>query len=66
MEEPGGFEPPMPHHSEGLAHADQNAGLRGYCTGMKAPLKRVEPMAAHLAPTNILTPRCPLDNSFHN
>jgi len=38
---------------EGLGHADRQAGLRGYCTGLMAPLKRksVEPIAAHLAPS---------------
>ena len=38
---------------KGLGHADRQAGLRGYCTGLMAPLKRksVEPMAAHLAPS---------------
>ena len=46
------FEGYMAHLSEGLGHADRHAGLRGYCTGLMAPLKRksVEPMAAHLAP----------------
>lgn len=46
------FERYMAHLSEGLGHADRHAGLRGYCTGLMAPLKRksVEPMAAHLAP----------------
>ena len=41
------------HLSEGLGHSDRHAGLRGYCTGLMAPLKRksVEPMASHLAPT---------------
>ena len=36
----------------GLGHTDRPAGLRGYCTGLMAPLKRksVEPMAQHLAP----------------
>ena len=46
------FERYMSHLSEGLGHADRHAGLRGYCTGLMAPLKRksAEPMAAHLAP----------------
>jgi len=53
MEELREFERYMSHLSEGLGHADRHAGLRGYCTGLMAPLKRksVEPMAAHLAPT---------------
>ena len=53
MEELREFERYMAHLSEGLGHADRHAGLRGYCTGLMAPLKRksVEPMAAHLAPT---------------
>src|SRR4249920_144204 len=47
------FERYLAHLGEGLGHADRQAGLRGYCTGLMAPLKRksVEPMAAHLAPT---------------
>ncbi len=53
MEELRDFERYMAHLSEGLGHADRHAGLRGYCTGLMAPLKRksVEPMASHLAPT---------------
>ncbi len=53
MEELREFERYMEHLSEGLGHADRHAGLRGYCTGLMAPLKRksVEPMASHLAPT---------------
>ena len=52
MEELREFERYMAHLSEGLGHSDRHAGLRGYCTGLMAPLKRksVEPMAAHLAP----------------
>ena len=52
MEELEEFERYMAHLSQGLEHADRHAGLRGYCTGLMAPLKRksVEPMAAHLAP----------------
>ena len=34
------FERYMSHLSEGLGHADRHAGLRGYCTGLMAPLKR--------------------------
>ena len=54
MDELQEFERYMVHLSEGLGHADRHAGLRGYCTGLMAPLKRksVEPMAAHLAPMN--------------
>jgi SRSO17 transposase len=53
MEELREFDRYMAHLSEGLGHADRHAGLRGYCTGLMAPLKRksVEPMASHLAPT---------------
>ena len=52
MEELREFERYMAHLSEGLGHSDRHAGLRGYCTGLMAPLDRksVEPMAAHLAP----------------
>ena len=52
MEELREFERYMTHLNEGLGHSDRHAGLRGYCTGLMAPLKRksVEPMAAHLAP----------------
>jgi SRSO17 transposase len=52
MEELREFECYLAHLSEGLGHADRHAGLRGYCTGLMAPLKRksVEPMASHLAP----------------
>jgi len=53
MEELREFDRYMAHLSEGLGHADRHAGLRGYCAGLMAPLKRksVEPMASHLAPT---------------
>ena len=53
MKEVQEFERYMGHLSEGLGHSDRHAGLRGYCTGLMAPLDRksVEPMAAHLAPT---------------
>jgi SRSO17 transposase len=53
MEELQEFERYLAHLGEGLGHADRQAGLRGYCTGLMAPLKRksVEPMAAHLAPS---------------
>ncbi len=45
----------LAHLGQGLGHADRQAGLRGYCAGLMAPLKRksVEPMAAHLAPQAI-------------
>ncbi len=53
MEELREFERYLAHLGAGLGHADRQAGLRGYCTGLMAPLKRksVEPMAAHLAPS---------------
>lgn len=46
------FERYLEHLGAGLKHADRQAGLRGYCTALMAPLARksVEPMAAHLAP----------------
>src|SRR5438477_1502665 len=46
------FERYMAHLCAGLGHSDRHAGLRGYCTGLMAPLQRksVEPMAAHVAP----------------
>lgn len=46
------FDRYLEHLSAGLGHADRHAGLRGYCAGLMAPLKRksVEPMASHLAP----------------
>ena len=49
MNELAEFERYLEHLGAGLGHA----GLRGYCTGLMAPLKRksVEPMAQHLAPT---------------
>ncbi|MBL8329801.1 MAG: transposase, partial [Rubrivivax sp.] len=42
------FERYMAHLCAGLGHLDRHAGLRGYCTGLMAPLKRksVEPMAS--------------------
>lgn len=50
-EELAEFERCMEHLCAGLGHTDRQVGLRGYCTGLMAPLKRksVEPMAAHLA-----------------
>ena len=53
MNELAEFERYLEHLGAGLGHADRHAGLRGYCTGLMAPLKRksVEPMAQHLAPT---------------
>jgi SRSO17 transposase len=49
------FDRYMDHLSEGLGHADRHAGLRGYCTGLMAPLARksVEPMAAHMDPLRV-------------
>ena len=46
------FDRYMAHLCAGLGHSDRHAGLRGYCTGLMAPLQRksVEPMAAHVAP----------------
>jgi SRSO17 transposase len=46
------FERNMARLCAGLGHSDGHAGLRGYCTGLMAPLacKRVDPTAAHLAP----------------
>ena len=53
MNELAEFERYLAHLGAGLGHSDREAGLRGYCTGLMAPLKRksVEPMAQHLAPT---------------
>ena len=53
MKELQEFERYLAHLGEGLGHADRQAGLRGYCTGLMSPLKRksVEPMASHLAPS---------------
>lgn len=52
MDELQEFERYLEHLGAGLGHADRQAGLRGYCAGLMAPLARksVEPMAAHLAP----------------
>lgn len=49
------FERYMAHLSEGLGHADRNAGLQGYCTGLLSALARksVEPMAAHVDPLKV-------------
>jgi len=46
------FERYLEHLSAGLGHADRQAGLRGYCTGLMLPLARksVEPMAARVDP----------------
>lgn len=53
MKELREFERYLAHLGAGLGHADRQAGLRGYCTGLMAPLERksVQPMAAHLAPS---------------
>jgi SRSO17 transposase len=52
MDELAEFEQYLEHLCAGLGHVDRHGGLRGYCAGLLAPLKRksVEPMAAHLAP----------------
>ena len=52
MKELAEFDRYTAHLCAGLGHSDRHAGLRGYCTGLMAPLARksVEPMAAHLAP----------------
>ena len=34
------FDRYLAHLGDGLGHADRQAGLRGYCTGLMAPLKR--------------------------
>lgn len=54
MEKLEEFERYLEHLNEGLGHADRRAGLKGYCAGLMAPLKRksVEPMAAHVEPGN--------------
>jgi len=46
------FDRYLAHLGGGLGHADRQAGLRGYCTRLMAPLKRksVAPMTAHQAP----------------
>ena len=46
------FEQYMEHLAAGLGHADREAGLRGYCTGLILPgsRKSVEPMAARIDP----------------
>ena len=46
------FERYMAHLAQGLGHADRQAGLSGYCTGLMLPLSRksVEPMAARVDP----------------
>ncbi len=46
------FDEYLAHLAAGLGHADREAGLRGYCSGLMLPLARksVEPMAAHLDP----------------
>jgi SRSO17 transposase len=52
MDAAGKFEQYLDHLAEGLGHADRDAGLRGYCTGLMLPLSRksVEPMAARVDP----------------
>jgi SRSO17 transposase len=54
MNELAEFERYLEHLGEALGHQDRQAGLRGYCGGLMAPLRRksVEPMAAHVDPQN--------------
>jgi|SRR5882672_2960903 len=54
MDELDEFERYMTHLCGVLGHADRRAGMRGYCSGLMAPIKRksIEPMASHLAPMN--------------
>ncbi len=49
------FDAYLDYLSDGLGHADRDAGLRGYCTGLMLPLARksVEPMAAGLDPLHV-------------
>ena len=51
------FDQYMDHLAAGLGHADREAGLKGYCTGLMLPLSRksVEPMAlqARVAPRTL-------------
>ncbi|MGQ0530649.1 MAG: IS701 family transposase [Panacagrimonas sp.] len=49
------FEDYLGHLGEGLGHADRQAGLQGYCTGLMLPLARksVEPMAAGMEPDHV-------------
>ena len=46
------FDRYMAYLMQGLGHADRQAGLTGYCTGLMLPLSRksVEPMAARVVP----------------
>ncbi len=46
------FEAYLARLAEGLGHADRQAGLCGYYTGLMLPLerKRVEPIAASMDP----------------
>ena len=52
MDDLAEFERYLKHLGQALGHQDRQAGLRGYCGGLMAPLSRksVEPMAAHLDP----------------
>jgi SRSO17 transposase len=54
MTELEAFEHYLAHLNPALRHRDREAGLRGYCTGLLAPLARksVEPIAAHLDPNH--------------
>ncbi len=49
------FDAYLDYLSDGLGHADREAGLRGYCTGLMLPLARksVGPMAAGLDPLHV-------------
>lgn len=47
------FDRYLEYLSEGLAHADRRAGLKGYCTGLLLSARQsVEPMAARIDPGN--------------
>jgi SRSO17 transposase len=52
MDELAEFEGYLEHLGAALGHQDRQAGLRGYCCGLMAPLSRksVEPMAAYVDP----------------
>ena len=52
MDDLAEFERYLKHLGQALGHRHRQAGLRGYCSGLMAPLSRksVEPMAAHLDP----------------
>jgi SRSO17 transposase len=56
MQETEEFERYLEHLGQVLGNVNQRVGLRGYCTGLMAPLKRksVEPMAAQLEPIEMV------------